>query len=149
MNKLIKHVIDKFEELDWYHIGPTGELVHGANSEEDDALYRAKDVYKLLNDFYEGSRTDISETTLRLELDDYDDTDVFTVGGWIPCSKAKPPKSGLYLATERCGKVDIHYYNVDSGLWSIETVPKIVRKSYQVPVAWMEIVKPWEGAQND
>ena len=123
----MEHVIDKFEELDWYHIGPTGKLVHGANSEEDDALYRAGDVYKLLDD-----------------LKAYSDHTK-----WTPCCEAKPPKSGVYLATERCGSVHIHYYNADSGLWSIETFPKIVRKSYQFPVAWMKLPKPWKDAQND
>ena len=130
MNEFMEHVIDKFEELDWYHIGPTGKLVHGANSEEDDALYRAGDVYKLLDD-----------------LKAYSD---YTK--WTPCCEAKPPESGLYLATERCGAVDIHYYNANNGLWSIdwsiEAIPKISRHSEKIPVAWIELPKPWEDAQN-
>ena len=40
--------IDAMESTDWYHIGPTGELVHGANSKIDEPLYRAEDVYRVL-----------------------------------------------------------------------------------------------------
>jgi len=123
----MEHVIDKFEELDWYHIGPTGELVHGANSEEDDALYRAGDVYKLLDD-----------------LKAYSDHTK-----WTPCCEAKPPKSGLYLATERRGKIDKHYYNVEDGLWSIERFTVTRDRWDRTPVAWMELPKPWKDAQND
>ena len=37
--------IDAIEEVDWYHVNPKGELVHGANSNEDVPLYKANDIY--------------------------------------------------------------------------------------------------------
>ena len=40
--------IDAVENTDWYHIGKTGELVHGANSQEHEPLYKAKDIYAAL-----------------------------------------------------------------------------------------------------
>ena len=40
--------IDAVEEVDWYHIGKTGELIHGANSQEHEPLYKAKDIYAVL-----------------------------------------------------------------------------------------------------
>ena len=37
--------IDAVEGVDWYHINRNGELVKGANSREDEPLYKAKDIY--------------------------------------------------------------------------------------------------------
>ena len=45
-----KAAIDAIEGVDWYHIDSDGQLTHGANSKEDEPLYKAKDVYKVLND---------------------------------------------------------------------------------------------------
>ena len=42
--------IEAMEDVDWYHINSNGQLVHGANSKEDEPLYKAEDVYKVLND---------------------------------------------------------------------------------------------------
>ena len=42
--------IDAMENTDWYHINKDGQLTHGANSSEDEPLYKAEDVYKVLND---------------------------------------------------------------------------------------------------
>lgn len=44
-----KATIDAMEGVDWYHINKDGQLVHGANSKEDEPLYKAKDVYAVLN----------------------------------------------------------------------------------------------------
>lgn len=45
-----KATIDAIEGVDWYHINKDGRLVHGANSDDHEPLYKAKDVYKVLND---------------------------------------------------------------------------------------------------
>lgn len=45
-----KATIDAMEDVDWYHINKDGQLTHGANSKEDEPLYKAEDVYKVLND---------------------------------------------------------------------------------------------------
>ena len=42
--------IEAMEDVDWYHINKDGQLVHGANSKEDEPLYKAEDVYKVLKD---------------------------------------------------------------------------------------------------
>ena len=39
--------IDAIEDTDWYHVAG-GELVHGANSKEDEPLYKAKDIYSVI-----------------------------------------------------------------------------------------------------
>lgn len=42
--------IEKMEEVDWYHQNKNGEMVHGANTSEHQAWYKAEDVYKVLED---------------------------------------------------------------------------------------------------
>jgi hypothetical protein len=42
--------IDTMETVDWYHINKNGQLAPGANSKEYEPLYKAEDVYKVLND---------------------------------------------------------------------------------------------------
>lgn len=43
-------LIDAIEGTDWYHIGVKGNLVHGAIS-DGNALYKADDVFEVLNKF--------------------------------------------------------------------------------------------------
>ena len=42
-----EQVIEAIDEVDWYYIGFTGELVHGAAS-VDEAWYKAEDIYKAI-----------------------------------------------------------------------------------------------------
>jgi len=50
MNDLISRqaVIDAIENTDWYHQNKNKDMVHGANSSEHQAWYKAEDVYKAL-----------------------------------------------------------------------------------------------------
>lgn len=41
--------IEAIEDTDWYHINRCGELVQGANSEEDTPLFKADDIYRVLD----------------------------------------------------------------------------------------------------
>jgi len=41
---------DRIEETTWYHIH-NGELVEGANGEDDEPLYKAKDILGILEEF--------------------------------------------------------------------------------------------------
>jgi hypothetical protein len=58
-----KAAIDAMEDVDWYHINKDGQLTHGANSEEDEPLYKAEDVYKVLNDIPSAQPEPLSDTT--------------------------------------------------------------------------------------
>ena len=40
--------IDAVERTDWYHQNSKGVMVHGANSDEHQAWYKADDIYKAL-----------------------------------------------------------------------------------------------------
>jgi hypothetical protein len=44
-----KATILAMEDTNWYHINKDGQLVHGANSKDNEPLYKAKDVYAVLN----------------------------------------------------------------------------------------------------
>lgn len=41
---------DRIEETTWYHIH-NGKLVEGANGEDDEPLYKAKDILGILEEF--------------------------------------------------------------------------------------------------
>ena len=41
--------IDAIDDVDWYHLDNRGEMVHGANSSEHQAWYKAEDVYTALD----------------------------------------------------------------------------------------------------
>lgn len=41
-------VVDAIEGVDWYHQNDSGEMVHGANSAEHQAWYKAEDIYKAI-----------------------------------------------------------------------------------------------------
>ena len=38
-------IVDAIEGVDWYHQNDSGEMVHGANSAEDQPWYKAEDIY--------------------------------------------------------------------------------------------------------
>ena len=40
--------IEAVESVDWYHQNKDGEMVHGANSDEHQAWYKADDIYKAI-----------------------------------------------------------------------------------------------------
>ena len=40
--------IDAIEEVDWYHQNKNKDMVHGANSQEHQAWYKADDIYQAL-----------------------------------------------------------------------------------------------------
>jgi len=42
-------VVEAIENTDWYHLRD-GVMVYGANSKEDQAWYKAEDVYKVLEE---------------------------------------------------------------------------------------------------
>ena len=41
-------LLDTVDLLNWYHQNKNGEMVHGANSDEHQAWYKADDIYKAI-----------------------------------------------------------------------------------------------------
>lgn len=41
-------ILDAVDGVDWYHQNKDGEMVHGANSDEHQAWYKADDIYKAI-----------------------------------------------------------------------------------------------------
>jgi len=50
MNDYIKRsdIRDAVENTDWYHIGVKGNLVHGANSDLHEPLFKANDIFNAI-----------------------------------------------------------------------------------------------------
>ena len=48
-----EQAIEAIDEVDWYHVDFTGELVHGAAS-DDEAWYKAEDIYKAIESLPSG-----------------------------------------------------------------------------------------------
>ena len=42
-------ITDAIDKTDWYHQAPNKEMVHGANSAEDQAWYKAQDIYSVID----------------------------------------------------------------------------------------------------
>jgi len=60
--------IDAVDGVDWYHQNKSGEMVHGANSDEHQAWYKAEDIYKAI------------EALPSAQPEQW----------WIPCDKGEP-----------------------------------------------------------
>ena len=114
-------VVDAIEGVDWYHMTDSGEMVHGANSAEHQAWYKAEDVYAAI----EG----VPSTQER----------------WIPCKTRKPDKSGLYLVTkqQKTGEIQLAtaHYNTAFDEWS-------GNGNFKKVLAWMSLPSPWRGEKD-
>lgn len=47
----IEELIDEIESTTWYHINKNGELVEGANGEDDVPLYKANEILTILDKY--------------------------------------------------------------------------------------------------
>lgn len=120
--------IDAVDGVDWYHQNKHGEMVHGANSDEHQAWYKAEDIYKAIES--------VPSAQPR----------------WIPCNKRLPEEDGLYLVTRQdfgwnCTEyreIDIAKYDSD-GWYEVDNISSIT------VLAWCElgVLKPWKGGQDD
>lgn len=51
-------LLDTVDLLNWYHQNKNGEMVHGANSDEHQAWYKAEDIYKAIESVPSAQPTD-------------------------------------------------------------------------------------------
>ena len=63
----------RFEETDWYHIGSQGNLARGANSDIDTPLYKASDVYRVINETPAADVVEVDKVAEMLRLSFGDD----------------------------------------------------------------------------
>ena len=120
--------IEAIENTDWYHINHSGELVHGANSNDDTPLYKADDVYKAIDAVL---AADVVERK---------------TGKWIPCSEVLPKKDGRYQVTRhdyvtQTNFVDILWYE-EGVWWNRQSIG-----DYAV-TAWMPLSEPYKEEQE-
>ena len=122
--------IDAMEDVDWYHINSNGQLVHGANSKEDEPLYKAEDVYKVLNDV----------PSVQPER-------------WIPCSERLPEENGQYLITVKYVHVDgyddiyAEHGEWTDGKWDMFCFGHCGK--VENIIAWMPLPEPYAERRTD
>lgn len=118
-------ILDAVDGVDWYHQNKDGEMVHGANSDEHQAWYKADDIYKAIES--------VPPVTPKQP-------------GWIPCSTALPKQDGDYLVTKKsfgwnCTEyieTDIARYEKKDGWHKADTV-----------LAWCELPTPYREGGRD
>ena len=123
--------VDAVEEIPWYHQNKNGEMVHGANSREHQAWYKADDIYHALYTLPPAQP------------------------GWIPCSERLPETATDVLVCNDDGKCGVaimqtqDFYGHSEKEWNI----KYCLYDWDVwddkengrIVAWMPLpAKPWE-----
>lgn len=113
-------VIDAIEGIDWYHQNKNKDMVHGANSSEDQAWYKADDIYKTLEALPSAQQ-------------------------WIPCSERLPEENTPVLLGVRF-KDDFKYFvtaRVDYNYWTG------LGRDIRGELAWMPLPEPYKGEQDD
>ena len=60
-------VMDEIKDTNWYHVNRYGYLAQGAVN-ENDALYKAKDVYKVIDKILAADVTEVKHGTWKLHL---------------------------------------------------------------------------------
>ena len=124
-NDLIKRsdAIDAIELVDWYHQNRNKDMVHGANSDEHQAWYKAEDVYKVLEEVPSADRPQ----------------------GWIPCSERLPSEKDyigdvVIWCTDK-SIVGVGWYYESTKSWATidDTFPPILGEV----IAWMPLPEPY------
>ena len=134
MSDLIERqkTIDALELTTWYHQNRNGEMVKGANNKEDQAWYKAEDVYKVLKD-----APSVQPEVLACGSGELN---VQPEPQWIPVTERLPEDGGYYIVTENISEdgdkwVGLRWYSTVNG-WEFE------------PVAWMPLPKPYRAERR-
>jgi len=124
-------VVDAIEGVDWYHQNKYGEMVHGANSDEHQAWYKAEDIYKAIEALPSAQP------------------------GWIPCSKKLPELNRsvlVQLSDDFVDPIQIMTLNISKCegdfFYFWETQEMGINFEMGDVVAWMPLPTPWEGGQD-
>ena len=117
-----KTAIDAMEDVDWYHINKDGQLTHGANSKEDEPLYKAEDVYKVLNDMPSAQQR------------------------WIPCSERLPDEEVLCCDTRGEMIIGYPYPDEESNTGFSANSDDVFMIDC---AAWMPLPEPYEERRTD
>ena len=122
-------IVDAIEGVDWYHMTDSGEMVHGANSAEHQAWYKAEDIYAAIEALPSAQP------------------------GWIPCTPETMPKNKSNVLTViyipgrqahiRSGWYEDGLFMNDNGDTWKATDKEVVGWMYQP-----KLPKPWEGDAN-
>ena len=139
--------IDAIELVDWYHQNRNKDMVHGANSDEHQAWYKAEDVYKALEEVPSADRPQgwipcSERLPSEEERKEWIDNNLDGIGYLYPClvtrySSINPDrtKNNPYVAK--------HYYDGEDFVNCGEEVCS------EYILAWMPLPKPWKGADDE
>ena len=117
-------ILDAVDGVTWYHQNKDGEMVHGANSDEHQAWYKADDIYKAIKS-------------------------VPSAQQWIPCSTEMPPTGKDVLVTLEGGTVtDGERWEPQEGKWFL--FGGGVNGLDEDVIAWMPLPAPYrpEGEEH-
>lgn len=97
------NMIDAIETIDWYHQNKNGEMVHGANSKEDQAWYKAEDVYEAVEAVPSADSPMIKPICpFRVQrIESHTKVDEFT-DKFVPCMRKRCPCYIVEADTEWC-----------------------------------------------
>ena len=111
-------ILDAVDGVDWYHQNKDGEMVHGANSDEHQAWYKAEDIYKAVESAPSAQP------------------------GWIQCSTEMPSTGKNVLVTLVDGAVtDGNRWKPQEGKWFLFSDG--VNGLDEDVLAWMPLPAPY------
>ena len=151
MSDLIERqkTIDALELTTWYHQNRNGEMVKGANNKEDQAWYKAEDVYKVLKD-----APSVQPEVLACGSGELN---VQPEPKWIPCSERLPEVGTYVLVSKKALGFRSNLPNVCTAHRSCD--PRSGKEEWNDMLfgklddddvlAWMSLPEPWkEGGQE-
>ena len=139
-------VVDAIDGVDWYHQNDSGEMVHGANSAEDQPWYKAEDIYKAI----EGVPSAQPMEDARAMCGECDAWNQYKnpQSRWIPCTPdTMPQEDGEYLVT-------IHWKN--GGYYTDLLIYKAYLKEWKnedkifgIVIAWQPKPAPYQEKEQN
>lgn len=123
--------IDALELTTWYHQNRNGEMVKGANSKDDQAWYKAEDVYKVLNDAPSSQPEVLACGSGELNVQ--------SEPQWIQCSETVDIPDHEILACDKYGEEMFGYLAYEDDQWLCVSDECMMYD----PIAWREKPEPY------
>ena len=140
-------ILDAVDGVTWYHQNENGEMVHGANSAEHQAWYKAEDIYAAI-EALPSAQPGEDIRTMCGECDAWNQYKNYPQPGWIPCSTEMPPTGKNVLVTLVDGAVtDGERWKPQEGKWFLFSDG--VNGLDEDVLAWMPLPAPYIPEGDD